>query len=128
MEKLRLRDLKPYFRSAYDTNGLLMLEFICLVPVLTNSEILVPFRVRHVVDKFVYNKNKFLLKKRLLIQLAKELNKIVIFYNVSSLIENDYNCVIEIIDKYNIPPRWKDKVLTIDVLRKIIAENEYLAR
>lgn len=128
MEKLRLRDLKPYLKSYYRLD-VVIIEFNCLVPVLGNSEILVPFRVQHSMSTdYYYQGKKWLLKKRLLIELAKELNKIVIFYNERPLIEDQYKRVIETIYKGNIPPRWQDRVLTIDILRKIVAEDEYLAR
>lgn len=128
MEKLKLKDLKPYIKIYKDRDFEYHFTFSALIPVLEDSNKLVPFHFKHMILKKQVENSRNLIYKRLIEAIGEEINKICIFYKAEKFqyIDEWGEPVVNIFDRNDIPYKWLGKELNIITLRKII--NEYLAR
>lgn len=127
IKDITLTDLKPFVNIRKQDNYY-NFYFEALVPILTNVDVLIPLKMTHIVDIKYVEGNKILLFKRMVFMLAQEVIKCIIFYNYNPEVVLEYfdGESAGAVDKYNIPSRWRGKVLDLDIIRKIT--YEYLAR
>lgn len=132
MEKLRLRDLKPFIRLLRNKNfhwkkGDYVFDFYCYLPILSNDKILVPFRYNITLDKVAINsKSMSFWKDALIRQITEEIYRTIIFYDYKQYVFDNKNLSVGELQKEKIPVYMMKHVMNLETLRKMF--YEYLAR
>jgi hypothetical protein len=127
LKELKLKELKSFI-CLNRIGNYYRISFTALIPTISNSNILIPLRMVHETEIINVEGKRKLVKERLLRQLAEEINKIILFYNYDTnrhYKDSFGQPIISYIYKDNIPENWKNKELSIELIRKII--YKYLA-